>query len=155
MVTKIISGGQTGVDRAALEWALDRGVDCGGWCPAGRLAEDGPIPERFPLRETPSGNYRQRTEYNVRHSDGTVILLLGSNLTGGTALTKKIASDWNRPCLIVSKSTTDSPVLKLRGFIDRNRIETLNIAGPRESGEPGVGEFVRWILDEAIEVELP
>lgn len=155
MVTKIISGGQTGVDRAALEWALDRGVDCGGWCPAGRLAEDGPIPERFPLRETPSGNYRQRTEYNVRHSDGTVILLLGSNLTGGTALTKKIASRWNRPCLILSKSTTDSPVLKLRGFIDRNRIETLNIAGPRESGEPGVGEFVRSILDEAIEVELP
>ncbi len=153
MIQKIVSGGQTGVDRAALEWALDHHLDCGGWCPAGRKAEDGIIDSRFPLRETPSEGYDQRTEYNVRDSDGTVILLLGSNLTGGTALTQKIASSWNRPCLILSKSTTDSPAEKLKDFIDHNRIETLNIAGPRESGEPGVGDFVRRILDQAIPVE--
>jgi len=152
MVTKIVSGGQTGADRAALEWALDRGVECGGWCPAGRAAEDGTIPERFSLRETPSGSYRQRTEYNVRYSDATVILLLGCELSGGTALTEKFASSWNRPCLILSKSTTNSPSEKLREFIDYHRIETLNVAGPRESGEPGIGDFVRRILDDAITV---
>lgn len=155
MVRKIVSGGQTGVDRSALDWALDRGIECGGWCPSGRLAEDGTIDSRFPLRETPSESYAQRTEYNVRDSDGTVIILLGSELKGGTALTRKFATSWNRPCLILSESKTDRPSTELRDFINKHRIEILNLAGPRESGEPGVGVFARRVLDESISVQAP
>ena len=153
MLRKIVSGGQTGVDRSALDWALDRGIECGGWCPCGRLAEDGPIDSRFPLRETSSESYAQRTEYNVRDSDGTVIILLGSELKGGTALTEKFTSSWNRPCLILSESKTERPSTELRHFINEHRIEILNIAGPRESGEPGVGAFARRVLDESFSVE--
>ncbi|MEM1442023.1 MAG: putative molybdenum carrier protein, partial [Verrucomicrobiota bacterium] len=89
MLRKLVSGGQTGVDRAALQWALKRGWDCGGWCPAGRLAEDGAIESHFPLQETPSAEYSQRTEWNVRDSDGTVLLTRSPKLEGGTKLTKK------------------------------------------------------------------
>ncbi|PSQ85488.1 MAG: molybdenum cofactor carrier, partial [Bacteroidetes bacterium QH_2_63_10] len=83
---KIISGGQTGVDRAALDAALAFNVPVGGWCPKGRRAEDGQIPDRYPLEETPSEAYEQRTAWNVRDSDGTLIITDGS-LEGGTALT--------------------------------------------------------------------
>lgn len=87
---KIISGGQTGVDRAALDAALQLGIPCGGWCPKGRKAKDGPIPDRYPLKETESGSYPVRTEMNVRDSDGTLILTWGRP-TGGTALTVRLA----------------------------------------------------------------
>ena len=86
LVDKIISGGQTGVDRAALDVALIAGIDCGGWCPLGRKAEDGPLPLHYPLTETESDDYALRTEYNIRDSDGTLILARRP-LTGGTALT--------------------------------------------------------------------
>lgn len=89
MLRKIVSGGQTGVDRAALEWALDFGLECGGWCPAGRIAGDGPIDGRFPPDETPGEGYSQRTEWNVRDSDGTVLLTRLLEIVGGTKLTKK------------------------------------------------------------------
>lgn len=148
-VKKIVSGGQTGVDRAALEWALRNHIPCGGWCPAGRRAEDGIIDVRFPLDETPSAVYSQRTEWNVRDSDGTLIVILGSKPTGGTALTRDFSSGWNRPCLVLSKSRTKDPVETLIEFLDTNRIETLNVAGPRMSTEPGAGDFARELLDAA------
>ena len=148
-VRKIVSGGQTGVDRAALDWALEHGIPCGGWCPAGRLAEDGPIDERYPLRETPSADTAQRTEWNVRDSDGTLILMLGAVATGGTALTEKFAIDWNRPCLLLSKTEAVNPLEKLDDFLERNSIATLNVAGPRASTEPGAGEFARAVLESA------
>src|SRR3954447_15936349 len=100
MLTRIISGGQTGVDRAALDVALEYGLDCGGWCPLGRRAEDGPIPERYPLEETPWDGYPQRTEGNVRDSDGPLILTRGEP-DRGTALTAEIARRKNKPCLVV------------------------------------------------------
>src|SRR6266851_4977853 len=99
MFAKIISGGQTGVDRAALDVALELGIPCGGWCPKGRRAEDGRIPKRYPLVETPTPAYPVRTEWNVRDSDGTLVLARGQ-ASGGTALTIEFATDYGKPCLV-------------------------------------------------------
>src|SRR5437867_4357828 len=96
MFTKIVSGGQTGVDRAALDVALELGVKCGGWCPQGRRAEDGRIDERYPLQETPWDGYPQRTEWNVRDSDGTLILTCGEP-DRGTALTIELVQRKKKP----------------------------------------------------------
>ena len=100
VVRKIVSGGQTGVDRAALDWALEVGCECGGWCPAGRLAEDGLLDDRYPLVETPSASYAQRTEWNVRDSEGTVIFSVAKELRSGSALTRDFARKWNRDCML-------------------------------------------------------
>ncbi len=135
MIQRVFSGGQTGVDRAALDMALELGVPCGGWCPSGRLAEDGPLKEIYPLKETPSKNYSQRTEWNVRDSDGTLVLHRGS-LSGGTAFTIELAEEKNKPCLVIDLST--SPSQKLLDWVRQHRIRTLNVAGPRESGSPGI-----------------
>jgi hypothetical protein len=131
---KIVSGGQTGVDRAALDVALEFGLDCGGHCPRGRAAEDGPIAGKYPLQETPSADSAQRTEWNVRDSDGTLILTSGK-LTGGTALTVEFARALRRPCLVVD---LDLPVdtEAVNRWLAANRIQTLNIAGPRASESP-------------------
>lgn len=97
---RIVSGGQTGVDRAALDVALELSLECGGWCPRGRRAEDGVIAAKYPLRETPMEDYRQRTEWNVRDSDATLILKRGE-LKGGTLLTAELARRYGRPLLVV------------------------------------------------------
>jgi predicted Rossmann fold nucleotide-binding protein DprA/Smf involved in DNA uptake len=108
MLRQVVSGGQTGVDRAALDAALEAGIPCGGWCPKGRIAEDGRLPSRYPLRETPSDSYAQRTEWNVRDSDGTLILTRGA-LDGGTALTEKCASKLGRACLVIDLDEAPAP----------------------------------------------
>src|SRR6516162_9418333 len=100
MIERILSGGQTGVDRAALDVAVELGLPCGGWCPRGRRAEDGPIPERYPLKETPWDGYPQRTERNVRDSDGTLVLTLGQ-ADRGTTLTIELAHKKRKPHLII------------------------------------------------------
>ena len=148
---KIVSGGQTGVDRAALDWALANGVACGGWCPFGRWAEDGAIDARYPLRETPERKPAQRTEWNIRDSDGTLIVSLAKRLVGGTRLTEELAKRLAKPCLVLSKTDGDLLILAkaLRQFIAVNNIAVLNVAGPRESGESGVGEFTAGLLDAA------
>ena len=133
---KIMSGGQTGVDRAALDVALALGLPCGGWCPQGRLAEDGPIDPRYPLRETPSADYAQRTEWNVRDSDGTLILARGRP-TGGTAQTIVCAQQLKQPHLVVDLTRPADPAAA-RAWIARERLRVLNVAGPRESKSPGV-----------------
>src|SRR6516225_6913367 len=99
-IAKIISGGQTGVDRAALDVALELGIPCGGWCPKGRRAEDGPIPQRYPLQETGSKEYPVRTAKNVRQADGTLILTRGPS-DRGTALSVRLAGKHKKPCLCV------------------------------------------------------
>jgi hypothetical protein len=104
---RIVSGGQSGVDRAALDVALELGVPCGGWCPRGRRAEDGPIPDRYPLRETPWHGYPQRTEWNVRDADGTLVLTAGGP-DRGTALTLRVADRLGKPCLLVDLDGTPS-----------------------------------------------
>jgi Circularly permutated YpsA SLOG family len=148
MITKVVSGGQTGVDRAALDVALEHGIPCGGWCPRGRRAEDGGIQARYPVMETPSVDYAQRTEWNVRDADGTLILTRGP-ATGGTALTMEIAHRLGKPCLIIDLD--GSPISSIvRAWADKNRIQTLNIAGPRESTSPGIYERSRRFLRTAL-----
>lgn len=145
-IRKVVSGGQTGVDRAALDAALAAGLEIGGWCPRGRRAEDGLIPLCYPLRETPSRDYRQRTRWNVRDSDGTLIFTWGPP-TGGTALTWKTASRLQRPVFLAELS--QDPAV-LAGQIDRwatqHRLHILNVAGPRSSQAPQAAEYVRTVL---------
>ena len=136
MVEKIISGGQTGADRAGLDVGLALNIPVGGWCPQGRRAEDGPIPSRYPLVETPERNYQTRTRRNVEASDGTLILNRGQ-LDGGTALTVKLARQMGKPCLIVALEEGIEQEA-FQAWLDANQIAVLNVAGPRESKRPGV-----------------
>lgn len=136
MTLRIVSGGQAGVDRAALEAALALRLPCGGWCPKGRRAEDGPIDRRYPLKETPSEDYAQRTEWNVRDSDGTLVLNRGA-LEGGTAQTVALAARLRKPHLVVDLDARPSPV-RVRAWLARHRIRVLNVAGPRQSKRPGI-----------------
>ena len=132
----LVSGGQTGVDRAALDVAQERGMPCGGWCPAGRAAEDGPIHPRYPLRETPSADPAQRTEWNVRDSDGT-LLLTTSAASPGTERTAEAARRLRRPVYAIRlDGVPDADAF--RGWLAVHKIRTLNVAGPRESESPGV-----------------
>lgn len=138
MIDRIISGGQTGVDRAALDAALAAGLDCGGWCPKGRRAEDGAIPERYPLKETRSADYRGRTRRNVADSDGTLILVLGA-ISGGTALTRDLTLAVRKPLCVIDLDSPPSS-REICNWICDNDIHTLNVAGPRESQRPGIGD---------------
>ena len=147
---KIVSGGQTGADQAGLRWAMENGFEHGGWCPRGRSAENGTIPEVFHLEETPSEGFAQRTEWNVRDSDATVIFSISRSLTGGSLLTKELTRKWKRPCLHLSKNEGRDPEKRLLEFIDENFIRILNVAGPRETTEPNVGEFVEEVLSGAL-----
>ena len=148
-VPNIISGGQTGADRAALNFAIRHGIPHGGWCPKGRLAEDGPIDVRYPLKETPSPNYVQRTEWNARDSDGTVVFSIGEVLTGGSKKTVELAEKHGKPVLHLSRSGGPaSPEQALLGFILEHNIKVLNVAGSRASKEPEVGAFVQEVLDK-------
>lgn len=146
---KIISGGQTGVDRAALDLARMLGLPHGGWCPKGRRAEDGILDTKYRLKETPSADYAERTLWNVRDSDATVILSLEEELTGGTAATRSMAVDLDRPFLHLHPGS-DDPVLKLRAFLKRHRVRVLNMAGPRASKEGVAGHFAWEVLAGAL-----
>jgi len=146
--SQIVSGGQTGVDRAALDAALSLDWPCGGWCPKGRRAEDGPISAEYPVQETDSKNYAHRTRWNVRDSDGTLILCSGP-LTGGTSLTRKFAVEHEKPFLIVDLDQ-EPDATTVAEWIESNRIRVLNVAGPRESSVPGIQslatDFLRTLL---------
>jgi hypothetical protein len=146
-IHKIVSGGQTGADRAGLDWAIARGIDHEGWCPAGRKAEDGEISEDYRLRETASGSYLVRTRWNVRDSDATVIFTEKKALTGGSLATQHFARKQGKPCLHLSRDGDVDPVIALAEFLDEYEIKVLNIAGPRASNEAGVGEFIWEVLD--------
>src|SRR3954470_24614725 len=134
----IISGGQTGADRAALDFAIAHGLPHGGWCPRQRRAEDGEIPTQYLLRETPSGHYSKRTEWNVRDSDATVVFSFKPRLTGGTRLTFELAQRLGKPVLHLSRDENEiaKAASKLRTFLEQQQVRTLNVAGPRASHEP-------------------
>ena len=131
---KIISGGQTGVDRAALDVALKRGIDSGGWCPVGRLDEFGRIPDRYPLKELDSGGFTERTLQNVKDSEGTVIIYSGK-LDGGTEQTVRFCAQEQRPYKLIDASTmsAEAAAQAISDFVRENKIDILNVAGPRQS----------------------
>jgi len=148
-VKRIVSGGQTGVDRAALDVAIELGLPHGGWCPRGRRAEDGPIPARYRLQETESAAYHVRTERNVIDSDATLVLTRGEPV-GGTALTVRLANQHGRPLLVVDLARQPLDVATVRTWISNSSAGVLNVAGPRESQQPDIGrqaaEFLGSVL---------
>jgi hypothetical protein len=147
---RIISGGQTGVDRGALDAAIQLELPHGGWCPHGRLAEDGPIPDRYQLRETDSAEYTVRTEQNVLEADATLILCRGRP-RGGTELTFRLARQHGRPHRVVDLDASPDAA-ETRRWLTELGVETLNVAGPRASQSPGIAaiatEFLIRVLGE-------
>jgi hypothetical protein len=131
---KIISGGQTGVDRAALDVALKRGIECGGWCPAGRLDEFGRIPDQYPVQELEVGGFTERTLQNVKDSDATIIIYPGK-LAGGTEQTVRFCVEQQRPHQLIdaSKISVEDAAKSISDFVLKHKIEILNVAGPRQS----------------------
>ena len=151
-IEKIVSGGQTGADRAALDVASELGLVAGGWIPRGRRAEDGTVPQRYEnLVETESASYAHRTEQNVRDSDATVVFSFGPP-TGGSALTAKLARSLGKPLLALDLvvSNTDEAVARLRSWLAETRPRVLNVAGPRLSQEPRIAEATAMILRKSI-----
>jgi len=145
---KIVSGGQTGVDRGALDAAVALGLAHGGWCPRGRLAEDGPIPERYQLVQTESAEYSVRTEQNVLDSDATLILYRG-RLSGGTKLTLRLARRHGRPCKAIDLDAP-CPIEEVRQWLQSEQVEILNVAGPRESSAIGIAQQAQQFLERVL-----
>ncbi|RFO97850.1 molybdenum cofactor carrier [Rhodoferax lacus] len=135
----MMSGGQTGVDRAALDFAIESKLPHAGWCPRGRIAIDGVLPARYQLRETESDGYRQRTRLNVQDSQATLLLNVGA-LDGGTLQTLKFTQTMVRPCLVVQMDIADiaNAAIDIQRWLEPHQIKTLNIAGPREEKRPGI-----------------
>ena len=150
---KIISGGQTGADRAALDAALEFGVQCGGWCPQGRKAEDGSIPDRYPLTELSGGDYRDRTLKNVEDADGTIIFYFG-NMSGGTALTHRFCNSRRKPFLLIDGCvmSVDESALHSVEFAHSLPGRKLNIAGPRASGNENIYDFVFAVISKFLQI---
>lgn len=145
---KIVSGGQTGADRAALDWAISRGIPHGGWCPLGRLAEDGALHRIYRLAETPTATRLQRTEWNVRDSDATVIFSVAKVLTGGSLATMEFARQQRKPHLHLHPPRTPVEMAaRLVEFILHHHVKVLNVAGPAATKEPEVAVLVRGALD--------
>ncbi len=151
IVDKIVSGGQTGVDRAGLDVAIELEIEHGGWCPQGRRAKDGRIPDCYQLRETDSPDYAVRTEQNVVDSDGTLILYF-AKLRGGTELTSRLARKHGRPHLLVDLHDPQSAETVRRWIRDR-AIRVLNVAGPRASQNEGIYELARRYLESVLAAE--
>lgn len=152
-LTKVVSGGQTGVDQAALRAARDCGLETGGWCPPGRECEGGTIPAEFPLKETPTDRSpnapgiprSQRTEWNVRDSDGTLVIRLAGKKGPGTNWTMKCARRYQRP-LVVCDAADPGAWEKIVEWAAQNAIGILNVAGPSESADPGIAEKAYALL---------
>ena len=150
---KIVSGAQTGVDRAALDAALKKNLPCGGWCPAGRKAEDGTIPECYPVRELAEGGYSERTRKNVQDSDGTIIIYFGQ-LSGGTQETLRNCLDESKPYLLldaleVNVGRAAERIVEFRAMLPDG---TLNFAGPRASSESRAYEYTTRVVEKFLQL---
>jgi hypothetical protein len=152
---KVVSGGQTGVDRGALDAALSCGIDTGGWCPANRLAEDGLIPGKYPVTELPDAGYIQRTRQNVIDSDGTVVIYF-SYPAGGTEQTIHFCIEHGKPYLLIDADeiTVNRAATRIREFYTLKGIEVLNVAGPRASGELRAYDYARESLLRFLSSEI-
>ncbi len=155
MLSKIVSGGQTGVDRAALDVAVKLGVPHGGWVPRGRLAEDGPLPESYRMRETSNAIYSERTEKNVIDSDGTLIISRGE-LTGGSETTRAMAIKHQRPWLHVDLNRVSAflSAVRIVEWLNAHRIRILNVAGPRASKDPRIYQDALSLLESVYFLSL-
>lgn len=144
---KIVFGGQTGVDRAALDVALEFGIDCGGCCPQGRLAEDGVIPARYPLIELNGAGYRERTRQNVIDSDGTVIIYFDT-ISGGTEQTLHFCLQLKKPYLLLDATELSAArcAERIRQFVNVHALTIVNFAGPRASSEASAYLFTHDTL---------
>ena len=152
LIEKIVSGGQSGADRAALDFAIERGIPHGGWCPHGRRAEGGKIPRCYGLVETPHVGYGQRTEWNVHDSDGTIVFSIGGELIGGSQRAVFMAHKLRKPLLRIWRDgNLASPEQALLRFIQDNKIKVLNVAGPRANTEPEVYNFVKQVLQNTLD----
>ncbi len=149
-IGQVVSGGQTGVDRAALDVGLGLGIPCRGWCPRGRWAEDGAIDHGYPLSETESADPAERTRLNVVQSDATLVLHLGV-LDSGSRLTLEIARAERRPVLEAELGEANL-LPRVRRWLAENKIRALNIAGPRESSAPGIQAAAEAFLIDLLKV---
>ena len=154
-LAKIISGGQTGVDHGALDAALDNKFPCGGWCPPGRMAEDGPIDDIYPMSEMDHGSYAERTRQNVIDSDGTVIIYF-SELEGGTRVTLQYCIQLKKPHKLIN--AREIPLMQaaelITHFIDSFSINILNVAGTRQSKAPEAHDYAYKVMSNVIESTL-
>jgi len=155
VIRRIISGGQTGADRASLDLAMRLDIPHGGWIPKGRLTEEGPLPARYKLKEMPTASYPERTEKNVLDADGTLIVSHGK-LTGGSALTRAVAIRNDRPWLHVDLDgmAAFEAVRTVVDWIERSEIEVLNVAGPRASEDPGIYRATMDLLEAVFYMQL-
>ena len=149
MITKIISGGQTGADRAALDFAIKNNIPHGGWVPEGRKTEEGRLPDRYQLQEMPTDDYSKRTEKNILDSDGTLIVSHGF-LTGGSALTREFSNKHNKPWIHLDMNviSIDTAAESLRSWIIRSEIKVLNVAGSRGSKDPEIYQATTDLLEK-------
>jgi hypothetical protein len=148
MVEKIISGGQTGADRAALDFAIKNNLPHGGWLPKGRKAEDGRLPDHYQLQEMPSGDYSKRTKQNILDSDGTLIVSHGF-LTGGSALTEFLAEEHKKPYIHIDLNllSMQEAAQIINKWIQGHKLKVLNVAGPRGSKDPKIYEATIHLLE--------
>lgn len=148
---KIVSGAQTGVDRAALDAAMENSVEAGGWCPKDRIAEDGIIPAKYPVRELSRAGYKARTKQNVVDSDGTVIIYFATP-SGGTEQTLLVCIRERKPYALIDAEEfkIESAAKKIKGFVEQNSISVLNVAGPRASKERRAYGYTKEVLQHLL-----
>jgi len=151
MIKKIISGGQTGTDQAALDAAIKYNFPHGGWIPKGRKTGDGRLPDDYKLKEMSTGSYPKRTEQNIIDSGGTVIISYGK-LTGGSKLTQKLAEKHRKPCLHINLYETPAFIASslINSWVILHKIETLNVAGLRASKDPRIYQNVKYVMEGVI-----
>ncbi len=147
-LAKVLSGGQTGIDRGALDAAIACGFPCGGWCPPGRRAEDGQIPDHYPVLEIEKGGYRERTWRNVLESDATVILYFGG-IEGGTEETLRFCIERRKPYKLIDAEEVEPrrAASLIASFVQQYGIGVLNVAGPRQSKAPKAHGYAYVVIN--------